>query len=299
MLASAIRELAASKNPERIAAAYFEERIQIWDVNSQTMVSEFPTVFCSGANCMALAPDAGMIATGFSKTSGRVAAYEVRSGAKLWEQRLIYPRLLRFSPSGESILCTNDNRSIVRFDVHTGTTLEVIEGIEQYIEGPYRDVLVVPVQEGKEPFRLSSRDRNFNISRLSFALLDAKFSPRSICLTEAKGKVRCISCLDGGLEWAFDPGVDRHVLRLHYSSSMNAFWGILQELNKKGRSARHLVKFDATTGAYEQVCELESWAEVFLDAADLLVTSAGEIVGLSNGVLVGRLAFPQREYPAD
>jgi WD40 repeat protein len=299
MLASAIRELAASKKPERVAAAYFEKNIQIWDVNSQTRVHEFPTVFCSGANCLALAPDAGTIAAGFSTTSGRVAAYDVQTGTQLWEQKVIYPRRLRFSPSGESILCTSDNRSIVRFDVHTGSTLEVIEGIEQYIEGPYGAVLVVPAKEGKEPFRLSSSDQNFSISRLGFALSDAKFSPRSVCLTEAKGAVRCISCLDGRLEWAFDPGVDSLVLRLHYSSGTDAFWGILQELNKKGPGSRHLVKFDATTGTHEQVCGLESWAEVFLDGADLLVTSAGQIVGLSNGVQVGRLAFPQREYPDD
>jgi WD40 repeat protein len=299
MLASAIRELAASKKPERVAAAYFEKTIQIWDVDSQTRVHEFPTLFCSGANCLALAPDAGTIAAGFSTASGRVAAYDAQTGSQLWEQKVIYPRRMRFSPSGESILCTSDNRSIVRFDVHTGSTLEVIEGIEQHIEGPYGAGLVVPARERGNPFRLSSNGQIFSVSRLGFALSDAKFSPRSVCLTEAKGAVRCISCLDGSLEWAFDPGVDSQVLRLHYSSGTDTFWGVLQELDEKGPGSRYLVKFDSKTGSPEQVCELESWAEVFLDAKDLLVTSAGEIVALANGVRVGRLAFPQREYPDD
>jgi hypothetical protein len=34
-----------------------------------------------------------------------------------------------------------------------------------------------------------------------------------------------------------------------------------------------------------------------MDAPDRIVTSAGEIRNLSNGNLVGRLAFPQKEYP--
>ena len=299
MLASAIRELAASQKPERIAAACFEKNIQIWDVNSQTKAREFPTVFCSGANCLTLAPDAGIVAAGFSTTSGRVAAYDAQTGSQLWAQKVVYPRRLRFSPSGESLLCTSDNRSIVRFDVHTGSTLEVLEGIEQYIEGPYGAVLAVPAKEGGEPFRLLSSDQLFSVSRFGFALSDARFSPRSVCLTEAKGAVRCISCLDGSLEWAFDPGFGNQVLRLHYSSRTDGFWGILQVLNKKGPGSRFLVKFDSKTGRHEQVCELESWAEVFLDATDSLVTSAGDIVALSNGVRVGRLAFPKREYPDD
>lgn len=298
MLASAINELAVSKNPQWIAAAYFEKIIQIWDLNSRRRINEFSTVFCSGAGNLALTDSAEILVAGLSRTHGRVAAYEVPSGRTLWERKFAYPRLLRLHPSGQSILCTKNNRSVIRLDVSTGTTLEVIDGFERYIEGPYGDILSVPSKKA-EPLNLIGRGGKSNISRLSFALLDARFSPHSVCLTEARGPVRCISCLDANLEWTFDPGTDCHVLRLHYSSGINAFFGVLLDLKKKGHGSRHLLRFDITSGKCERVCDLDSWEEVFLDATDQLITSTGEIRNLSDGAFVGKLAFPLREYPDD
>ena len=75
---------------------------------------------------------------------------------------------------------------------------------------------------------------------------------------------------------------------------MDAFFGILRHLEKRG--SRQLVRFETEKGIYSRICDLDSWEEVFLDT-DQLVTSAGEIRDLSNGALVGRLAFPQKEYP--
>lgn len=298
MLASAIRELAASRHPQWIAAAYFEKTVQIWDPNTQRRISEFSTVFHSGAKNLAFALDAGMLVAGLSKARGKVVAYEVPSGKKLWERKLIHPNLLRFHTSGESVFCTvNNNRSVVRLDRRTGMTLEILEGIEQYIEGPYGDALSVPALKKSNPFCLLGRGGNFNISKVSFALLDAQFLPRSVCLSEACGPVRCISCIDGSLEWMFEPGIDKHVLRLHYSAGMDTLFGILTNLNKKGIGSRSLVRFEVKGGACEHVCELDSWEEAFLHTTDQLITSAGEIRNLSNGVLVDRLDFPSREYP--
>jgi hypothetical protein len=303
MLDSAIRELATSKDPVWIAAALFEKTVQIWDLPSQEKISEFPTVFCSGARNLALAPDAGIVATGLSETAGEVAAYEVPTGKKLWEQKLIYPSLLRFHPSGQSILCSNNQQSVFRLDAYTGRTLEVVDGVSQYIEGPYDAALSVPAQK-ERPFRLIAKGHSFDIDRSSFGLLDAQFSPHSVCLSEAAaylkrlGAVRCLSCDDGRLQWRFDPGADTHVLRLQYCPRIDAFFGILKELNKKGLGSRRLVKFDATSGTCERVCDLNSWEEVFLDT-EQLVNSRGEVRDLSNGALFGRLAFPLNEYPDD
>jgi WD40 repeat protein len=297
MIASAIRELSASKNPTWIAAAFFERTIQIWDVKSLKRISEFPTVFCSGARNLAFAPSAEMLVAGFSADHGKVAAYEVPNGAVLWERKLIYPSSLRFHPSGESIWCTGNRGSSLRLNVHTGATVEVIDGISQHIEGPYGDVLNVPARNVNAPFRLIAKGRNFEIEKLSFALLDARFSPDSVCLAEADGPVRCIKCTDGNQRWRFDPGADSHVLVLHYSPRIDAFFGVLRHLVDDG--SRQLVRFDARSGVCKRICDLDSWEEVFLEAVDQLVTSAGEIRDLANGALVGRLAFPVRKYPDD
>jgi WD40 repeat protein len=297
MLASAIRELAASENPTWIAAAFFEETVQIWDLNTQNRISEFPTVFCAGARNLALAPSAAMLVAGASTGHGEVVAYEVPSGKRLWERNLVFPSSLLFHLSGQSIFCTDNQRSVIRLDIRTGNTIEVIDGIRRYIQGPSGDALSIPVNNGSNAFHFIARGHSFDISRLGFALLDAQFSPHFVCLSEARGPVRCIGRVDGRLRWTFDPGTEKQVLKLHYSPRRDAFFGILRDLKEGG--SRQLMRFDATSGVPERVCDLNSWEEVFLDAPDQLVTSAGEIRDLSDGALVGRLAFPSREYPDD
>lgn len=291
---SAIRELAASENATSIAAAYFESTVQIWDWKTQKDVCEFSTLFCAGAKNLALAPDGEILATGLSRTRGTIATYEIPSGKKIWERQLAYPSSLRFDPIGQSILCIEDRKSILRLEAHSGEIIETIPGIIRYISGPNGDSLTVPVQKNS-PYRLIAGGRCFDIGRLGFALLDATFSLHFICLTEAKGPVRCIGRDDGKQQWMCDFGSDSHVLRLHYSSRLDAIWGVVQQLNKE--NSKYLVKIDITDGAYERVCDLGSWEEIFLDAADQLITSTGEIRDLSTGVLVGRLAFPLKEYP--
>jgi hypothetical protein len=82
-----------------MAAAFFEKMIQIWDLKSQRRISEFPTIFCSGARNLALAPVGAMLVAGASTIDGEVAAYELPSGRKLWERQLVYPSSLQFHPS--------------------------------------------------------------------------------------------------------------------------------------------------------------------------------------------------------
>jgi len=40
-----------------------------------------------------------------------------------------------------------------------------------------------------------------------------------------------------------------------------------------------------------------SWASCFCEAVGALVTSAGAVIRLNDGEEVGRLDFPQKEYP--
>ena len=299
MIASAIRELAASNTSTSIAAAFFDKEVQVWDVKSQKLICELATVFLGGGGNLALAPDAGALVAGRSGRRGVLSAYEIPSGKKLWQRNgLVYPWHLQFDSTGKSILCTvNEGRSVLRLEAGSSTTLEEIDGISQYIEGPYGGTLIVPSLISKKPYRLAAGDHSFDVGPVSFALLDATFSPHSVCVTEGSGPVRCISCEEGKLQWAFDPDADSNVPRLHYSPTLNAFFGVLRSLNNKHN--RRLLRFDVTSGTCEQVCELDfdAWDVAFLDVADQIVTTSGEVRNLSDGKLVGRLAFPQREYP--
>lgn len=294
MLGSAIRELAASRDSRWLAATFFKSTVQIWELRSQEKVGEFPSVFCAGARNVALAPLGELLVVGLSTKGGRVAAYDVPDGRKRWERRLVFPSSLRFHSSGQSIWCVNSRRSIIRLDVQTGDTVEVIDGSGRYIENPFGGALIVPVNDAR-PMRLIGPERSFEIDRRGSALLDAQFSQASICLCEAGGPVRCFSSVDGKLQWTFEPGPSSHVLRLHFSSALGAFFGILRNLQDHG--PRTLLRFDPAIGSYERVCDVDAWEQVFLGDTDQLITSTGEIRDLANGALVGKLAFPLREYP--
>ncbi len=296
MLASAIRELAVSNDSQRIAAAFFDKTIQIWDIESQKNISEFSTIFRMGAKNLAFSPLGEILIVGLSNPRGRVAAYEVSSGKKLWEQRFVHPSWLRFDASGKSIFCTRNQRSVLRIKVDTGAIVETIDATTQYIEQSDGDILSVPSRD-KDPIRLVRRGRIYELCQPSFWVLDAKFSPSSVCLSEASGPVRCFSRLDGKCLWTFTPGAKAHVVKLHHSAGMDAFFGVLG--NFESRPFRTLIRFEPTSGEYKRICDFDSWEEVFLETTDQVVTSAGEIRNLSDGEIVGRLPFPQREYPDD
>ncbi len=296
MLASAIRELASSKHSTLIAAALFEKTVQIWDLTSREKISEFPTLYCSGAHNLLLSPDGETLVAGVSGRGGKVAAYEVPGGKKLWERKVVYGSSLRFHPSGLSILCSVNWRSVVRLDVRTGETLEIAKGIEcLYLSALSGDELRVPTEGRSDLLILMSAEQTFRINPLGSSVLDAAFSASSVCVAEARGPVRCFSSVDGSLQWIFETGLESHVQRLHYNSKMNAFFGSLFNFEKGG--GRTILRMDASSGACERVCEVDAWEVVFLETTDQFVTSAGEIRDVSDGAVVGRLEFPLREYP--
>jgi hypothetical protein len=305
MLASTIREMSVSEKSACLAAAYFETMIQIWDLQSRTMINEFPTIFCSGARNLAIAPGANVLVTGLSEGQGqgKVAAYEVPSGRLLWEHRgLTYPTRLRFSESGEYIWCSigrRSSRAVKRLRVTDGFVLQVIEATKECVEGQYGRDLIVFGDNEQGTFSLVGGGAEFQIPRTTFALLDASFAPDCVCLTESGGPVRCINYSDGTESWRFDPGEDSHVLALHYSSKRALFYGVLRHLKKGGN--RSVLDYNPITGQQMRICDLDfsSWEQVFLTGVDHLVGSSGEIIDLSNGTILAKLDFPLKEYPDD
>lgn len=152
-----------------------------------------------------------------------------------------------------------------RLDSFTGATLEIIHEASRYIDGPFGGVLQVAAKGTH--LRISNSGDSFDIPRLGFSLVDAQFSPSSICLSEARGPVRCISLSGRGeLQWNFEPEPDGQVLRLYYSQLFGDFFGVLQHFNNPG--SRWLIRFDAANGTHSQICSLDSWDEVFLGARE-------------------------------
>jgi hypothetical protein len=87
--AYAIRELAAARSVPRIAAAFVERTIQIWDVSKSERLAEFDTVYnFGGGHRLALNPKGVtcVAASWIKGVRGGVACYNATSGALLWHR---------------------------------------------------------------------------------------------------------------------------------------------------------------------------------------------------------------------
>src|SRR5215467_4503045 len=112
MRASAIRYLAASRNSTRIAAALFEQKVQIWDLESRTAVREFDTVFSFGGHRLALDSlgERCVAAAWRGGQRGGVACYETTTGKLIWHRPdLRQTQRIRFSATDKAVWCVPDS----------------------------------------------------------------------------------------------------------------------------------------------------------------------------------------------
>lgn len=144
MRASAIRCLAASQNSSRIAAALFEHKIQIWDLETRTMVNEFETVFSFGGNRLALDSfGERCVAAGWTGGQrGGVACYEVATGKLLWHRPdLLQTQRLRFAVADATVWCVPESGPTKRLNTANGETLDAITGLSDIFDSNYSSYL--------------------------------------------------------------------------------------------------------------------------------------------------------------
>jgi hypothetical protein len=294
MIGSAIREMSAARTVPLISAAFFEGHVQIWNLDSQRMEGEFP-VRKNGSMNLTMHPDGEFIVAGFSAKRGSVMAHATPDGAIMWRRDKIEEGgFLRFDRSGLRVSFPRGRReSVERLDARSGVTVELLEHTGRYVDGP-NDYALLASSSGPN-YLVVRRDDKVSVPKLTFAILDAAFSSATVCITESGGPVRCVDCVTGAELWRYTPPDGSHALRLHYNCVDGFFFGVVWHYDRG--QFRYLVRFDAETGQAIIVCSLDSWEEVFYEAAQQVVTSSGGIINLSSGEMVGELAFPLKEYP--
>jgi outer membrane protein assembly factor BamB len=292
--ASAINEMAASRASNRIAAAFLERTVQVWDIESASRLAEFDTVFSFGGPRIAIdASGERCVAAGWTRGIFEgVACYQSSSGSVLWHRTdLNETSTVKFSLSGSNVWCVTDGATML-LDAATGDVLEKLSNLNDIYDSSYSDVRLLDVP--KRSYIVEGK-QNFTIPRLTFALLAAVIGPTSICISESGGVTRCVEVSSGTERWRYDPGKWNHILRLWYRPADDAFYGVQWEYNKG--SQRTLIRFAQQTGRPQEVCDLSSsWTETVSPTLDCVVTSSGSILALSDGRLLNCLPFPQRDY---
>jgi hypothetical protein len=294
MKSSAIRHLTASRRSTRVAAGFFENTVQIWELQKLEMVAQFRTVLSFGGNRLALDAlgERCVAASWEDGPHGGVACYEAKSGALLWQRSdLKETQRVRFTATGDAIWCVPSNGPTKRLDPLTGKTLDALTVLADIYDSPYSSSILVEKKKGDHILKNGGETR---IPRLTFGILDAVFSRDAVCISEAGGPVRCVESI-GVERWRHNPGMSQHLLRLWHRAVDDQFYGIRWEYAKG--SFRTLVRLDARSGECVDICQLDSWAEEVCGTLNCLLTSHGQVINLENGELLSRVPFPQTGYP--
>jgi WD40 repeat protein len=295
MKASAIRCMAASKRSSRLATVASEGQVQIWDVETRELLQEFASVFSFGGNRLTLDPlGQRCIAAAWNPgRHGGVACYDANTGKLIWQrQDLRQTQRVRFSPGGEAAWCVPESGPAKLLDAASGKTLDVLIGLRDLFDSEYSAHLLL---EKRKRDYILREERTVRIPRLTFAILDVAFGPRSLAISESGGPVRCIDSSTGVELWRRSLGQHVHFLRLWYRESDSNFYGVQWEFQTG--SFRSLMQLDGNSGEPKVICQLNSWEEVYCAKFDCIITSSGEVRDLSDGRLLHRVQFPQADYP--
>ena len=289
---SRVQMLASAANAPIVAAALDDRIVQIWGLNTGKQIAEFNTVFEGGGRRLALNPTGGICVAASWKKGKRdgVACYDLRSNQIKWHRPDI-PRIqgLRFSAAGDGIWCWIERGSVQRLDAASGSTQGSMRGVEDVYESPYSNQRL----EIRGPALWVKGENEFQVARLSHAVLDAVFGTDTLCLTEASGSVRCLECGTGKERWRFQPAPWTHVVALSYRVSDDSFYAV-QRIGMPGQ-VNILFRLSQETGAAVEVCHLTSSLVCF--GAEVIVNSNGEVISLRAGEKLKQLAFPERQIP--
>lgn len=321
---SAIRHLAISDRAEIVAAALFEETVQIWSWKTGTQLGEFETVLDFGVRKLALTSDGTVCIAGSwgRRKRGRrgLAAYSIPNGTLLWlREDIPHIQSVRLSGSGQEIYCGVDGSSAYIVETATGKTMRRIRAVTEVIGSPYtghqlmvqkRPEIVKSCRDGQcrisnsfsYPDYLMRGPSEFRISPLSFGLLDATFAPDSVCLSEPKdalhpreniGGIRLIDLATGQAQCHLDIGSNH----LAFNSSDARFYCVSAPYDNPNESS--LIRLSSTIFDCDRVALLGScWEAAFTSSGTTLVTVQGDVIETSTGDLLMHLEFPHRDYPS-
>jgi hypothetical protein len=304
MQASSIRHLAITDESSIVAAALFEKAIQIWSWKSGQQLGEFDTMLDFGGRRLALTPDGAVCIVGAWGQRGRgprgLAAYSVPDGKLLWNREEIrHIQYVRLSGSGHEIYCGVEGSSAQIVDTGTGQTLRKVRGARRIWGSQYTAHQLI-MRDG--PRYLVRGKSEFEIHPLSFALLDACFSPDALCVSEPKnflrpseqvGGIRLLDLRSGEVRWHLDRGANE----LAYNSSDSCFYCVAALDTGTGQSHR-LIRFGGTNRLCEDVALLDQgWESAFSPSGKLLATAKGDVYETSTAALLMHLDFPQKLYP--
>jgi WD40 repeat protein len=293
--ASAIRHVATARDGKMVAVGLFERTVSIWNMATGRRMSEFETVLgCGGTQLTLSHEESACLAAGSHRG---LACYDVTSGEMRWRRKdLMQIGRVVIAPDGRHAFCCCAKGPCHIFTVATGETTETLRGVREVwvdsIDGlrlQQSSTLTVVDRLGK---------KLFGITPSSFAVLDASFSHRYLAISESGSDVRIFELSSGREVARHVQPKNHHVLWLSAFPGGSLFHGVQWHYQTGG--PRRLFRFRANASDPELIADLGEPAEVaFCRRGRHVLTSEGDLIDCRSGRTIGKLDFPQTEYPTN
>jgi hypothetical protein len=260
--------------------------VYIWDWQAGKRVATLYTVF--EGRRVALNP-AGTLCVIASWTLGGVACYSVKTGEPVWPRGdLKRVQYLTISPDGRLVYCGRDRQSCAILHLDRGKDHGQLRAVTRVYCSPFAPVWFLDLASPQRAeIRMADGERVAWIERVTFAFLDAAFSPTQLCTTETGGPVRCVDTATGAELWRHVPRKGRHYLKVSFSISAGCFFGLEVGPMK-------LFRFDPQSGKPSLVHELGVInSAAFCGKGEMVVASTGALISVLTGKVIRVLRFPR------
>jgi outer membrane protein assembly factor BamB len=284
-----IRHLAISRDSSIVAAAEFEHKVHIWDINTGNKISEFMTVLDFGGTRLALSHD-GLLCLAASYGRGGISCHSTKNGEILWHRNdLSKFQKLSMAADGKKMYCDIDSSHCLIIDLENGSIVDKIPKVRIIYENNdgSRQLLV----GNNLVLKNIIENLSFLLERDKPSLLSSSFGDKILCISKSGGDVHFFNSNNGQEIWRYQPISGSHVLELGYFHENNCFYGIEWPYKKGGNES--LLVFNINKNNVRQVFKFSSpQPEIsFVPHLNKVITSKGLIFDLKSEVIEKELQF--------
>jgi hypothetical protein len=181
-----IRHISTSLSGHTIALAEFEKRVQIFDINSLHIISEFDTVLDFGGQRLAISEDGKICICGCWGRHG-ICAYETETGKLIWRpEDLIKAQHIQILYSDNSKFFAQFEVGASRiFDINTGLETDKVHGAKYFFNSMYLEIDIIDKSNKIQIIDRHTKKIKTKIERQSFATLDLEIADNCFAISES------------------------------------------------------------------------------------------------------------------
>lgn len=256
--------------------------VQVWDLQTYQLVSEFPTILQAGGSRLAISRDSTRVVAGAFRREG-VAGYESSTGRCLWHAREITKiQEVGVDATGTDVWCVRDSGPAQFLDLERGIVAHGVPGVRWMCQsGAERQWLTF---DGRR-FRLMNGSPRLVEKAPEKGPLAGAFSSEVVCVSEVAGPLHCIEVKTGHEVQRVQPEAGCHWTEIGYVADLQAF-AIVRYPFGHSQGGVFLQLFDPATARVSDIAELPSPKHVFCARGSLVLGSHGDLRRTRDGALV-------------